>query len=397
MSCCRILVILVLTSIVYSNAFALNKLKGIRLWPSPDSTRVVFDLEDSPKYKVFNLNNPNRIVIDLDKTLVNAELKSLNLTDTRIKKVRIGKHKDNLLRIVLELQEHLTPNSFALKPSEPYGNRLVVDLDVSNLEKEKILALFDLDNIKTGSNATRDNKTLTLKPKPQDFIVAIDCGHGGEDPGAIGRYGTKEKDVVLSIGRELKNLLNTQPGIRSFLVRNGDYYVGLRQRVMIARNKKADLFVSVHADSFTNSKANGASVFVVSRRGASSEAARWLAKKENNADLVGGINLAGKNNFLARVLLDMSQQAASVDSLGAARNVLKNMGQISTLHKSNIERAGFAVLKAPDVPSILIETGFISNPSTEKKLRTKLYQQKIARAISQGIKEHFATKTNLFI
>lgn len=386
----KTLVTTILLSCISFNVFALNKLKSIRIWPSPDSTRIVFDLKSNPKYKVFTLTNPNRVVVDLQDTSLLGKLSKFNLTDSRIKKIRIGKHKNNLTRVVFVLSENLTPNSFPLKPNSKYGYRLVVDLDVSNKEKEQVLALFDLDNVKVAKKKT--TKLKAYQPKPQDFIVAIDCGHGGEDPGAIGRRGTREKDVVLAIGRSLKTELNKQQGIRAFLVRTGDYYIGLRKRVMIARRKKADLFLSIHADSFKSPRAKGASVFIVSRRGASSEAARWLAKHENRSDLVGGINLKTKDKFLAGVLLDMSQQASKANSLNAAKYILRNVGKIAVLHKPHVEKAGFVVLKAPDIPSILIETGFISNPRTESKLRAKWYQQKMARAISLGVKNYFAGK-----
>ena len=382
----RILITLIICNLLSFAAFGENKLKSIRIWPSPENTRVVFDLSKSAKYKVFALDSPNRVVIDLQDTNLLGKMSKMQLSKTRIKKIRIGKRKSNGLRIVLDVDEALTPNSFSLKPNKHYGHRLVVDLEVS--EKQKILALFDLDN-NTTIATKKSTRELAKATKNDTFLVAIDCGHGGEDPGAIGKLGTKEKDIVLSIGKELKRLLNKEKGIKAFLIRNGDYYVGLRQRVTKARKRKADLLVSIHADSFKNSKATGASVYVLSNRGASSEAAKWLARKENNADLIGGIKLSKRNDSIASVLLDMSQRANNRSSFLAAKYILKKMGGITDLHKNYVEKAGFAVLKAPDIPSILVETGFLSNPRVERRLRSKWYQRKLAASIRDGIKLYY--------
>lgn len=434
-----------------------NWIKSIRIWPSPESTRIVFDLSQLVKYKIITLKNPYRVVVDFENVNFNVKINDLKLVNTKIKKIRHGVQPNNNVRVVFETEEEFTPNSFTLKPNEIYGHRLVLDLESS--EKQAILALFDLDiidsedknilddnkknsqaikNTPSESNffskdnsipistpslapkpkdniklASKDNKVIEVEnlmqkkssvlslqkfnePKPKDFIIAIDCGHGGEDPGAVGKLGTKEKHVVLAIGRELKELVNKQPNMRAFLTRNGDYYVGLRERVIRARKRKADLFISIHADAFRDRNAKGASVFIVSNRGASSEAARWIARKENRSDFVGGINLVNKNDkLLASVLLDMSQTSNKDSSLKAAKYLLNSLGNVANLHTRQVENAGFAVLKAPDIPSVLVETGFISNPYTESKLRSKRYQKKIANAIMLGVKNFFKGKVKV--
>lgn len=378
-----------------SPALGINtSVNDIRLWPSPGNIRVVLDLNQPVKYKVYSLNKPYRIVLDLENTKFNVNIKNLKLQTTCISKIRIGNPINNITRLVFETTENLKPKGFLLNPHEKYGYRLVIDLE--STEKQAILALFDLDQIE-------QHKPTTNIPIPQlpntrrDFIIAIDAGHGGEDPGAIGNFGTKEKDINLKISHELKALINQHQGFRSFLIRDGDYYVDLRARMRRARAQNADLFISVHADAFTNSRAHGSSVFVLSKRGASSEAAKWLAEKENRADLVGGVSLDNKGDTLASVLLDLSQAANEDASLEAANYILKSIGKNASLHKRYVERAGFAVLKAPDVPSILIETGFISNPSTERLLLSDTYRKQIARNIMFGIQQYFANKPRRII
>ena len=383
---------LLLPSITYAS---MADVKGLRIWPSPGSTRVVFDLNKSVQYKVYTLTSPNRVVVDLQDVQFNVNVKQVALRNTNINNLRVGKQDNKNTRIVFETATLLKPNSFLLTPNEKYGYRLVVDLESS--EKQSILALFDLDQIKNGA-PTQNNKKYVgqsmsaVNSNSRDFIIAIDAGHGGEDPGAIGHLGTREKDVALKIARELKCIINNNRGFRGFLIRDGDYYIGLRDRMQRARTQNADLFISIHADAFTSPRVVGSSVFILSKGGASSEAARRLAEKENRADLVGGVSLGNKGNILASVLLDLSQTANEDASLEAASHVLRSLGQVTTLHKRYVERAGFAVLKAPDMPSILIETGFISNPNSEKALRSVGHQRQIARNIMAGVQRYFATK-----
>jgi N-acetylmuramoyl-L-alanine amidase len=307
------------------------------------------------------------------------------------------------------------PNIFSLPPNDRYGNRLVLDLESS--EKQQILALFDLDdldktNMPVGSvtattpaaiatkNASAAATAITIAPiiapssnqkSSQQLIIAIDPGHGGEDPGAIGPRGTLEKDIVLQIARILKTQINNKKNMRAYLIRNGDYYISLRERMVRARQHKADLFISLHADAFANITANGASVFVLSERGATSAAAKWLARSQNQSDTIGGVRLKNRDEVLTSVLLDLSQTANATASLDAAKNILLAMQKNVTLHKDHVEQANFMVLKAPDVPSVLVETGFISHPKTELKLRDKAYQQKIVGSIVRGVEQYFST------
>jgi len=283
-------------------------------------------------------------------------------------------HKPDVLRIVLDLKQGVRPKSFTLTPNQQYGHRLVVDLYNKAETTGKVVA----------------KKTVAEKKNQlRDLIIAIDAGHGGEDPGAIGRRGTKEKDVVYSIAKKLAALIKKEPGMRPVLIRKGDYYIGLRQRIDKARKFNADLLISIHADGFRDRRARGASVFVLSNRGATSEMARWLAEKENRSDLAGGVSLGDKDGLLAEVLLDLSQTATNEASLELADNMLGELKGISKTHKSSVQQAGFVVLKSPDIPSILIETAFISNPQEEKNLRSKKHQQKLARAMLRGIRDYF--------
>lgn len=370
-------------------------IKGLRIWPEPASTRVVFDLSKPVKYKVFTLTAPNRVVVDLENVKLTAKIHSLSLANSKITKIRSGNHGNHKLRLVFETAQKLQPKAFIIAPNQHYGHRLVINLELP--EQQAILNLFDLDQINdvaATKSALRKNAApnSVTKPKSHLFLVAIDAGHGGEDPGAIGKYGTREKDVVLRIAKQLKQLIDREPGMRAFLIRDGDYYIELRQRLMRARRQKADLFISIHADAFHKSNTNGSSVFVLSRHGASSEAAKWLANAENRSDLIGGVSLDDKSDTLASVLLDLSQAANERESLSAASAVLKSMGRFTPLHKPYVERAGFAVLKAPDVPSILVETGFISNPATEKRLRDPEYNKKLAKNIMEGLRKYVASR-----
>lgn len=370
-----------------------TNVQGIRLWPAPGSLRIVFDLDSPVDYKVSTLANPERVVVDFHNANLKADLSHTQLENTSITKIRTGRHAQNDYRVVFETTNLDSPKSFQLKPNEQYGYRLVIDLESS--EKDAILALFDLGETEPQASITpkpldTQLSTKTVEKRSHEYLIAIDCGHGGEDPGALGPRGTKEKDVVLAIGKYLRDMLNNQKGYHAFLIRHGDYYVGLRQRLARARQRNVDLMISIHADAYKNPKAKGASVFILSKHGASSEMARWLAESENRSDLVGGVRLVDKGNVLAQVLLDLSQTATETASLRAAKDVLNSIGKMTLLHKGHVERAGFAVLKAPDVPSLLVETGFISHPPTEAKLRTSAYQKKMAKAIFNGAMAYFS-------
>jgi len=343
---------------------------SLRMWPAPDNTRLVFDVSGQVQYKLFILENPHRVVIDISNARLLRSLPNLKLDKSILSKVRTAPRKDGVLRVVLDLKTRVKPKSFTLRPYQDYGNRLVVDL-------------YDAEK--------RDKPTI-IKQVPKvsrDIVVAIDAGHGGEDGGARGHRGTKEKVVVLQIAKKLKALVNKQPGMRAVMIRNGDYYLPLRKRMQKARKNKADLFISIHADAFNDRRANGSSVYVLSQRGASSEAARFLAASENEADLIGGVSLDDKDDMLASVLLDLSQTASIEASLKAGSNVLGNLKYVGKVHKRRVQQAGFVVLKSPDIPSLLVETAFISNPNEERKLKTSKYQRQLANAMMKGIRQYF--------
>lgn len=350
--------------------------KNVRIWLAPDHARLVFDMSGPASHKVFTLDKPDRIVLDIEKASLKAGLDKLGLDKSPVKKIRSGKNGQTL-RLVLDLKRAVRPKSFELKPNQKYGHRLVLDL-------------YEKSSLKTVKK--------TAKPKAvagRDIVIAIDAGHGGDDPGAIGPGGVREKDVVLAIAKELKRRLDATPGYKGKLTRTSDYYVSLRGRTKAARKHNADLFVSIHADAFKDARARGASVWVLSSRGASSEMGRWLARKENSTDLIGGVgsvSLDDKDNVLASVLLDMSMTASREDSRSIAKQIHGNIKRFAKMHKPHVEQAGFVVLKSPDIPSILVETGFISNPGEAAKLKTKSYQKKMAGAVFKGITQHFERK-----
>lgn len=487
-----ILSLLAMPSVGFSKE---TEIKGLRIWPSPESTRVVIDLNGPVQYEQKEENGPEgqkRVIILIKNALLKADLSKCKLKNTGIKNIISHLKNKNQLELVLELEKPLKPNSFSLSPNQEYGHRLVIDLEDESAieaeaaseasdrdrikssqinlsqiaqdpiaqtqvvqsqaqpghlqgEKEAILAMFESDaeppiqqlkprhtdtgsqTAKTQAEKKQEAKTQAVKtqvakilevkilegknsvdsainlgsmtnPNPlpvtsltkqkQVFIVAIDAGHGGEDPGAIGRQGTREKDVVLAIAKYLKTMIDQEPGMKGILIRSGDYYVGLKDRMNRARKHKADLFVSVHADAFHDKRAEGASVFTLSEHGASSTAAKWIADRENRSDLIGGVKLSNKNKVLASVLLDLTQSASKEEGLKAAKHILGSLGKVGSLHRGQVEQAGFAVLKAPDVPSMLVETGFISHPATERKLKTAAHQKKIAAAIMGGIRQY---------
>lgn len=369
-----------------------NAIQNIRIWPSPESTRVVFDLNKALHYEMKVLENNTVIQLDMENVSLKTNLEKLNLESTRIKSIHHYAISAEKSRIELKLIHALNPKIFSLTPNQQYGHRLVIDLEMNQNEKDAILALFEADAPiampqNTVQQPVKEIKN-ELKKIHAPFIVAIDPGHGGEDPGAVGKNGTKEKDVVLAIAKYLKEYIDKEPNMRAVLIRKGDYYIPLHERVSLARSKKCDLFVSIHADAFHDKRAQGASVFTLSERGASSAAARWLAEKENKSDLIGGVKLDPKNKILASVLLDLSQTKSKEQGNHAAKHILKSLGNLSTLHKPYVEQAGFAVLKAPDIPSLLVETEFISNLRGEAKLKTRAHQKKIAHAIFSGIRNY---------
>jgi len=372
---------------------AASEVQSVRLWRAPDNTRLVFDLSGPVEHKVFTLTAPDRIVIDVEGGSASKPFDQLELTNTPISGVRAGKFNTNTLRVVIDLKAQVSPKSFSLPPNQQYGHRLVVDLFDKGAESSTKLSVTTTPQTpETPVSPTLP--AIKLPPIPsskRDIVIAIDAGHGGEDPGAIGPGKVYEKSVVLQISKELQRQINAEKGFRAELVRTGDYFIPLRRRTEIARQKGADLFVSIHADAAPRSAAYGASVFALSDRGATSETARWLADSENRSDLIGGagsVNL-GEDQMLAGVLLDLSMTASLASSLNVGQKVLSNMGRITRLHKSRVEQAGFMVLKSPDIPSILVETGFISNPSEARKLQTSAHQQSLARSIHSGVRQFF--------
>lgn len=376
-------------------ALAASDVQSVRLWRAPDNTRLVFDLSGPVQHKVFTLTAPDRIVIDVDGGNLPKPFEQLALKNTPISGLRAAKFDADTLRVVIDLSAQVTPKSFTLTPNQQYGHRLVVDLYDEGADSS---TTADIPATTTPSTPAAPVSptlpALKLPPLPsskRDIIIAIDAGHGGEDPGAIGPGKAYEKNVVLQISKELQRQINAEKGFRAELVRTGDYFIPLRKRTEIARKKGADLFVSIHADAAPRSSAYGASVFALSDRGATSETARWLADSENRSDLIGGagsVNL-GEDQMLAGVLLDLSMTASLASSLNVGQKVLSNMGRITRLHKSRVEQAGFMVLKSPDIPSILVETGFISNPSEARKLQTASHQQSLARSIHSGVRQFF--------
>ncbi|MBI1282757.1 MAG: AMIN domain-containing protein [Thiobacillus sp.] len=357
------------------------ELSAVRLWPSPDYTRITLEARQPVSYKYFTLSNPERLVIDLEGveagTLLDAMMKQLSADDPFIASIRVAMNRPGVMRLVLDLKMPVKPSVFQLQPLEQYGHRLVVDLYP----------------VVTADVATSAESSPSVKPEVPQYVrlitVAIDAGHGGEDPGALGASGSHEKDITLALAKKLKQKIDAQENMHAVLIRDGDYFVPLAQRVTKARAVKADLFMSIHADAFIKPHARGSSVFALSENGATSVAARWLAKKENDADLVGGVNIDVKDPFLKRTLIDLSQTATINDSLKLGHAVLNEIGGVNTLHKSHVEQAGFAVLKAPDIPSILIETAFISNPEEEKRLNDPKYQDKLVDAILDGVLKYF--------
>lgn len=352
------------------------QVKGLRLSAHDGVTRVVIDLSEPVEHSLFTLHEPERVVIDLKKAYVRDDLDLFTLPQSVVRGVRHASRSLSDLRVVLDLKGAVQPRSFLLRPdpASGVGNRLVIDLH------EK-------------GGAAPAPVISSVEPEPQqlrDVVIAIDAGHGGKDPGAIGRGGTREKDIVLSVARKLEALIKREPGMRPVMIRDGDYFLPLRERIARARTHKADLFISVHADASPDKRVHGSSVYILSQSGASSEFARILAERENASDLVGGVSLNDKDELLASVLLDLSQTATIEASQDLADGMLGELNQVAEVRRMRVEQAGFAVLKSPDIPSVLVETAFISNPAEERKLRTSAHQQKLAVAMLQGIREYFS-------
>ncbi|WP_435628340.1 N-acetylmuramoyl-L-alanine amidase [Candidatus Ferrigenium straubiae] len=401
-----------------------------RVWPAQDYTRLTLESKQAIRHNMFTMSNPERLVIDLEDVEPDGALNELTrligADDPYIKSVRVGRFKPGVVRLVLDLKGEAKPQLFVLKPVGEYGYRLVLDVYPAQpadplmalLEQPQPLAPEAASAPAAAESAKEPPDSIASfaeeKPEPaakpaigkadaqaappknipelraRTLIVAIDAGHGGEDPGAIGRKGSREKNVTLAIARKVKKLVEETPNMRGVLIRDGDYFIPLGARIAKARRVNADLFISIHADAFIKKTARGSSVFALSEHGATSAAARWLAKKENEADLIGGVNIAVKDPYLARTLLDLSQTATINDSMKLAKHVLGELGGINDLHRGEVEQAGFAVLKSPDIPSILVETAFISNPSEESRLNDEGYQGKLASAILGGVKRYFA-------
>jgi len=431
-----------------------NSITAARVWPAEDYTRIAFEAPLPIKHQLLILKNPHRLVLDIEDVDLNPILKTLSdrilSSDPYIKQIRVAMFKPSVMRIVIDLKAEVSPNVFALAPAGDYKHRLVVDIYpdkdpiMAMLEKHESRGAADtatkdtpkpvVEPLPSGTAAEADlpaidptpetpieplpdnptDATIPTEPatvatadtksnKPEQPIkkkgrlitIAIDAGHGGEDPGARGASGTHEKDITLMIAKKLKEKIDAEENMQGVLVRDGDYFIPLQGRVIKARKLKADLFISIHADSFTNPAARGSSVFALSERGATSASARYLAKKENESDLIGGVSLGGKDPELAKTLLDLSQAATINDSIKLGKAVLLKIGEINKLHKSHVEQAGFAVLKSPDTPSILVETAFISNPEEERKLKDDDYQNQLVNSILAGVKKYFSANPAL--
>jgi N-acetylmuramoyl-L-alanine amidase len=431
--------------LINSMAYAANTITAARVWPAQEYTRIAFESSAPIKYQLIILKNPDRLVLDIEDLELTSALTTLSdkilSSDPYIKQVRVGKFKPGVVRIAVDLKGEVKSNLFALAPAGDYKHRLVLDIyplqdelmamlgkkssetEAANQPKPVVEPLppntgaadmpatepavetpikpVETPNPKKDEPTAPDtNKQIQNKPSENKdderlITIAIDAGHGGEDPGARGANGSREKEITLQIAKKLKEKIDAEPNMRGLLTRDGDYFIPLGMRVVKARKFKADLFISIHADAFTNPAARGSSVFALSEKGATSASARYLAKKENESDLIGGVSLGGRDPVLAKTLLDLSQAATINDSLKLGKAVLGHIGDINKLHKNRVEQAGFAVLKSPDIPSILVETAFISNPEEERKLIDEVYQDKLVDSILSGIKKYFASNPAL--
>ncbi|MFV2055752.1 MAG: N-acetylmuramoyl-L-alanine amidase [Thiohalomonadales bacterium] len=422
-----IMAALAINSVVFA---ANSSITSVRHWVGPQRTRLVFESERALDYEVFYLKSPHRVVIDLKQAKLLRTFPQLNLSKSLIKNIRSAKRNKNDLRIVLDVNSPAVAKSLNLKPNRSYRHRLVLDISEQGSKKPVTVKFVAAKTVNSKSvsakNASKNIRTKTkVKTKTKTkvtarsdnrrsistryinkrhpnkklfsnkrngvrpVIIAIDAGHGGEDPGAVGKMGSKEKDVVLSISHYLYDLIKKEPGMTPLMVRGGDYFISLRGRMRAARKAKADLFISIHADAAKNARAKGSSVYILSQRSASSVAAGWLAQSQNNSDLIGGVVLDDKDDLLAQVLLNLTQNATRVASSRLAESLKSELHNIGPVHNKRVEKAGFVVLKSPDIPSVLVETGFISNRAQEKQLRTRYYQQKVAKAILKGLNKYF--------
>ncbi len=375
-------------------------INNVRLWHSPSETRIVFDASADLSHKLFTLTNPDRLVVDISDAKLSVALPQVEANDM-ITKLRTGVPKANVVRFVFELKQAVAVNSFLLSPNELYGHRLVVDvapryaegLGLDTLEgevppTESVAQMVGGENMLSATQVGDTSASTTPPLRSNQFVVAIDAGHGGEDPGAIGHSGSKEKHITLAIANRLREIVEADQGMTARLIRTGDYFINLQQRRMMAREQGADVFVSIHADAFTKSSARGFSVFALSQSGATSAMARALADKENASDLIGGVSLADKDEVLAKVLVDLSMNNTISESVNLGGRVLQELSAIGHLHSKRVEQAGFMVLKSADMPSILIETGFITNPSEEARLRSAEFQQRVAQAIYTALYQY---------
>ncbi|CAN4270503.1 AmiC N-acetylmuramoyl-L-alanine amidase [Methylophilaceae bacterium] len=430
---------LLLLSHLNHSALAANLVSAVRVWPAQDYTRITLEANSAFTYKMSYMQNPDRVVLDIDQVELNPAIKSLadkvQANDPYIKQIRSANFQQGV-RLVVDLKAAAKPNAFTLTPTGTYKYRLVLDVYPALDPLMAMVAERDPapaptvavtadapaptsttpEPVVVESAAPANNPPSQAAPASQpvikegpviknmpaevkkvgrQIIVAIDAGHGGEDPGAMGASGSREKDITLMVAKKLKQQIDAEPNMRAVLTRDGDYFIPLHGRVVKARGMQADLFVSIHADAFTKQSARGSSVFALSERGATSASARYLAKKENESDLIGGVSLNDKDPILARTLLDLSQTATINDSLKLGKAVLSEIGEINTLHAKRVEQASFAVLKSPDIPSILVETAFISNPEEERRLNDEAYQEQLCASILNGIKKYFSTNPAL--
>jgi N-acetylmuramoyl-L-alanine amidase len=362
--------------------------QNVRLWDAPDHSRLVFDLSQPREHRVLVLQSPPRVVIDLERSRLEGALPAVEPGSPFVAALRAAQFDADTLRIVLDLKKETNPRTFALPPAGPYGHRLVVDLYGADADGAR-----DVDN---SAATARRNGSRAETRAPREIVIAIDAGHGGEDPGAIGRrYRTREKDVTLAVARELARLVAATPGMRPVLTRDGDYYVGLAQRYRKAEAHRADVFVSIHADAVPGRQANGSSVYALSERGASSVLAKLLSDRENLADLIGGVDVNVRDDYLHKTMADLYQTKTVEYSLQMGQDVLSELRLVGPIHLSKVNQAAFMVLKSPKIPSVLVETAFISNPTEEKKLRTRDFQQALARGIFAGIKRYLARSAPL--
>ena len=358
------------------------EVEGVRSYRAPDHTRLVFDLDQAIDHKVFSLENPDRIVIDLSNTRLRGDISNIDLEDTPIRSVRSAPRDSTDTRVVLDLSSRVQPRSFSLRENDQYGHRLVIDL-------------YDAQPGQTSSPSRIVATASDIDNTRRDIVVAISAGHGGDDPGAIGVNGLREKQVVLEISKEIERVLNQTPGYRPVMVRESDYYVNLRQQIQIAHQHNADLFIAIHADAFRNSSARGATVYALSQRGATSEHAKRLAEKENGSDLIGGVgsvSLSDKDEMLASVLIDLSMTASIASSLEVGDSIIASMGSVTHMRRTNVEQAAFVVLKSPDIPSLLIETGYVTNPTDAQNLASPAHRRRLASSIVDGITQYFWNK-----